>query len=101
MKPKVLISRQVFPEIVERLSQPFEVDHNASDDILSPQVLRRRAADCAGLMCCLSEKIDGAFFDACPGIKAICNIAVGYNNIDVAEASRRGVMVTNTPGVLD
>ena len=101
MKPKVLISRQVFPEIVDRLASSFEVDHNAADDIFSPQALRQRAGDCAGLMCCLTEKIDSAFFDACPGVRAVCNIAVGYNNIDVAEASRRGVMVTNTPGVLD
>ncbi len=101
MKKRVLVSRLVFPEIVAALSQHFEVDHNDSDDILTPEALRLRARDCAGVMCCLSEKIDAAFFDACPGVKAVCNIAVGYNNIDVAEARKRGVMVTNTPGVLD
>ena len=101
MKPKILISRQVFPEIVEQLSAHFEVDHNASDDILSAEQLRVRAAGCVGVMCCLTEKIDGAFFAACPTVKVVSNIAVGYNNIDVAEASRRGVMATNTPGVLD
>jgi glyoxylate reductase len=52
-------------------------------------------------MCCLTEKIDAAFFDACPTVKVVSNIAVGYNNIDVAEATKRGVMATNTPGVLD
>ena len=101
MKPKILISRQVFPEIVEQLSAHFEVDHNASDDILSAEQLRARAAGCVGVMCCLTEKIDVAFFAACPTVKVVSNIAVGYNNIDVAEASRRGVMATNTPGVLD
>jgi lactate dehydrogenase-like 2-hydroxyacid dehydrogenase len=101
MKPKILITRQVFPEIVAALSAQFEVDHNESDDILSPDDLRRRAQSCAGVMCCLTEKIDTAFLDACPSVKAVCNIAVGYNNIDVAEATKRGVMVTNTPGVLD
>ncbi|MBI3716604.1 MAG: D-glycerate dehydrogenase [Betaproteobacteria bacterium] len=101
MKKRILVSRQVFPEVVAKLAQQFDVDHNAADDILPPEQLRLRAHDCAGLLCCLTEKIDAAFFEACPGIRAVCNIAVGYNNIDVAEASRRGVMITNTPGVLD
>ncbi|MCA3034970.1 MAG: D-glycerate dehydrogenase, partial [Rhodocyclaceae bacterium] len=79
MKPKILISRQVFPQIVDELSQYFEVDHNASDDILSAEQLRARAAGCAALMCCLTEKIDAAFFDACPTVKVVSNIAVGYN----------------------
>jgi glyoxylate/hydroxypyruvate/2-ketogluconate reductase len=91
----------VFPEIVALLSQRFEVDHNLSDDIFSADVLRARAQGCAGVVACLTEKIDAAFFDACPTVKAVSNIAVGYNNIDVPEASKRGVMVTNTPGVLD
>ncbi len=101
MKKRVLVSRKVFPEIVAALSEHFEVDHNESDDILAPDALRLRAQGCEGVLCCLSERIDAAFFDACPTVKAVCNIAVGYNNIDVAEAKKRGVMVTNTPGVLD
>ncbi len=101
MKPKILITRQVFPEVVETLSQTFEVDHNDSDDILTAEALRARAAGCAGVIACLTEKIDSAFFDACPTVKVVCNIAVGYNNIDIAEATRRGVIATNTPGVLD
>ena len=83
------------------LSTRFEVDHNASDDILSADALRARAAGSAGVLACLSEKIDAAFFAACPSVKVVSNIAVGYNNIDLAEASKRGVKVTNTPGVLD
>ena len=101
MKSKILITRRVFPEIVALLSRQFEVDHNESDDILSADALRGRAHGCAGVLACLTEKIDAAFFDACPTVKVVSNIAVGYNNIDAAEASKRGVMVTNTPGVLD
>ena len=101
MKPKILITRQVFPEVVAALTQQFEVDHNESDDILSAGALRERAKGCAGVIACLTEKIDVAFFDACPTVKVVSNIAVGYNNIDVAEASKRGVKVTNTPAVLD
>ena len=65
MKPKILITRQVFPEIIAALSQQFEVDHNESDDIFSADVLRTRAQRCAGVIACLTEKIDAAFFDAC------------------------------------
>ena len=101
MKSKILVTRRVFPDIVTLLSQQFEVDHNDSDDILSADALRGRAHGCAGVLACLTEKIDAAFFDACPTVKVVSNIAVGYNNIDAAEASKRGVMVTNTPGVLD
>lgn len=101
MKRRVFVSRRVFPEIVDSLSRDFEVEHNASDDILDPATLRARATGCDGVLACLTERFDSAFFDACPSVKVVSNIAVGYNNIDVAEASRRGVMVTNTPGVLD
>ena len=101
MNPKILITRQVFPEVVAALAQYADVDHNRSDEILTADALRMRAAGCAGVVACLTEKIDTAFFDACPSVKIVSNIAVGYNNIDVAEASKRGVKVTNTPGVLD
>ena len=101
MKPKILITRRVFPETVASLSEQCEVDHNESDDILSADLLRARAQGCAGVIACLTEKIDAAFFDACPTVRVVSNIAVGYNNIDVSEASKRGVKVTNTPGVLD
>jgi lactate dehydrogenase-like 2-hydroxyacid dehydrogenase len=98
---KILVSRRVFPEIVETLSREFLVDHNLSDEVLEPEALRARATGCVGVLACLTERFDAAFFDACPSVKVVSNIAVGYNNIDVAEASRRGVRVTNTPGVLD
>ena len=101
MKPKILITRNVFSEIVAELSQYFEIDHNTSDDIFSPEALRARAHGCVGVITCLTEKVDTAFFDACPTVKVVSNIAVGYNNIDVIQAKKRGVMVTNTPGVLD
>ncbi|HEX4858278.1 MAG TPA: D-glycerate dehydrogenase [Usitatibacteraceae bacterium] len=101
MKAKVLVSRRVFPEIADQLAGQFSVDHNSSDEILSAEQLRARAHGCAGVLACLTERFDAAFFDACPTVKVISNIAVGYNNIDIAEASRRQVMVTNTPGVLD
>jgi glyoxylate/hydroxypyruvate/2-ketogluconate reductase len=98
---KVLLTRHVFSEVVDALSAQFQVDHNASDDIFAPEALRARATGCVGVMSTIADKIDAAFFDACPTVKVVANIAVGYNNIDVAEAKKRGVVVTNTPGVLD
>jgi lactate dehydrogenase-like 2-hydroxyacid dehydrogenase len=98
---KVLLTRKVFSDVVDDLATRFDVDHNVSDDILAPEVLRARAENCAGVMTTIADKIDAAFFDACPSVKVVSNIAVGYNNIDVAEATKRDVLVTNTPGVLD
>ena len=99
--PKLLVTRSLFPEVLETLSLHADVDHNADDEILTPTSLRARAAGCTGVMTCIGDAVDVAFFDACPSVRVISNIAVGYNNINVAEASKRGVIVTNTPGVLD
>lgn len=59
-----------------------------------------RAAPCLGLLTLLTDRIDEALLDACPRLKAVSNYAVGYDNVDVAACTRRGVAVTNTPGVL-
>ncbi len=101
MKPKVLITRQVFPEVVEYLAKNFELTLNDSDDIMSAAQLASRMASMNGVMTTLTEKIDVALLDCCPQLKAVANIATGYNNIDVAACAARGVMVTNTPGVLE
>ena len=101
MKPKILLTRRVFGDVVASLSIDFDVDHNQSDDILSPEQLRERARDCVGVMAFISDKIDTAFFDACSTVKVIANTAVGYNNIDVVAATTHQVKITNTPGVLD
>ena len=101
MKTKILIARQVFPEVIDFLSPDFDIDYNEGDDIFSPDALRERAQGCAGVMCTIADKIDAAFLDACPHLKVVNNIAVGYNNIDTVEAKKRQIKVTNTPGVLD
>jgi glyoxylate/hydroxypyruvate/2-ketogluconate reductase len=91
----------MFDDVVASLAVDFDIDHNVSDDILSPDALRERARNCVGVMTTIADKIDAAFFTACPNVKAVANIAVGYNNIDVNAATRHGVKITNTPGVLD
>src|SRR5262245_35002368 len=101
MKPKVLVTREVFDETLEFLARHCEVESNQPDVALSPDALAGKLADRDGLMCALTDKVDAALIGRCPRLKAVANIAVGYNNIDLAACTARGVMATNTPGVLD
>lgn len=99
-QPHVLVARRIFPQVVERLRECFEVDDNPTDTILERSQLVERLQGKAGAFITASERIDAALLDACPDLRAVCNMAVGFNNIDVQACSARGVMATNTPGVL-
>lgn len=101
MKPKILVTREVFDETIAYLEQHCEVEANQADAPLDPQALKTRLADKQGLMCALTDRVDGSVLEASPRLEAVANIAVGYNNIDLAACTARGVMATNTPGVLD
>lgn len=101
MKPKILVTREVFDETLDYLAQHCEVESNQQDVALSPDALAQKLADREGVMCALTDRIDAALIGRCPRLKAVANIAVGYNNIDLAACTARGVMATNTPGVLD
>ncbi len=101
MKPKVMVTREVFQETLDYLARHFEVDSNQTDTPLTPARLAERLTDKDGALVTLSERIDAALLQRCPRLKAVCNIAVGFNNIDLEACTERGVMATNTPGVLD
>ena len=101
MKQKILVAREVFPEVLERLRQHFEVDDNQADAVLGVEGLKVRLADKAGALTAATDPVTAEVIAAAPQLKAICNFAVGYNNIDLAACTRAGVMATNTPGVLD
>jgi len=101
MKPKVLVTREVFDETLDYLAQHCEVDSSQGDVALDPEALARRLAGKSGLMCALTDRVDPKLIERCPDLKAVANIAVGYNNIDLAACTARGIMATNTPGVLD
>jgi lactate dehydrogenase-like 2-hydroxyacid dehydrogenase len=101
MKPSILVCRAVFPEVVERLAAHFEVDYNDRDAALPPAELAARLAGKVGALTLLSDRIDAALLAAAPGLKAVCNVAVGYNNFDLPAITAAGVMATNTPGVLN
>ena len=100
MQPSVLVTRATFPDVADRLRQAFTVEDNPSDTIWPAPELIRRLQGKQGVMSTGSERIDAALLDACPQLKAVCNVGVGYNNVDVAACTARGVVVTNTPDVL-
>jgi gluconate 2-dehydrogenase len=101
MKPKILVTREVFDEVLGFLAEHFEVDANQGDVPFSADELARRLAGKAGALTTLVDRVDEGLLARCPDLKAVCNIAVGFNNFDLAACTRRGVMATNTPGVLD
>jgi len=101
MKPRILVTRENFPEVLDHLRTRFEVEDNQADVPLAPEALRARLADKDGALITGFDRIDGALLDACPRVKAVCNLAVGYNNIDLAACTAHGVIATNTPEVLN
>ncbi len=101
MKPKVVVTREVFDDSIAVLAGHCEVIDNQADVPYTPDALATKLAGCEGLMCALTDKVDAALIARVPHLKAVANIAVGYNNIDVPACTARGIQVTNTPGVLD
>ena len=101
MKPRIFIACETFPEVLDYLAPHCEIEENRGDAISDPVMLVRRLADKDAAMLTIVERVDAGILRACPRLKAVCNIAVGYNNVDVAACTAAGVMVTNTPGVLD
>jgi glyoxylate/hydroxypyruvate/2-ketogluconate reductase len=101
MRKKILVTREVFGAVLDFLAKDFEVTANQEDKVFSSDELARSLADKEGALTTITERIDTALLKGCPHLKAVCNIAVGYNNIDLTACTAYGVMATNTPGVLD
>ena len=99
-RPKILVTRAVFPDTIERLSAHFEVEANQADEEWSPQQLIARLQGKQGAFTTGSVRIDAALLGACPALKICANMAVGYNNFDVPAMTAHGVQATNAPGVL-
>jgi glyoxylate/hydroxypyruvate/2-ketogluconate reductase len=96
---KILVARPIFPDVIERLKQHFEVDWN-NDDALPPDELARRLADKDGALTA-GDPINGATLAAAPRLRVVANMAVGYNNFDMAAFNAANVLGTNTPDVLN
>ena len=99
-KPKILVARSVFPEVIERLSQHFDVESNQTDETWSKAQLTDKLRGKVGAFTTGTDRIDAEVLAACPQLKICANMAVGYNNFDIAAMTAAGVLATNTPDVL-
>lgn len=97
----VLVTGILSEKAAQRLNQIATVDTYESDDALSEEQVVARLDGKNALVCLLGDKINAQLLDKCPDLKLVANVAVGYDNIKVADATARGVLITNTPGVLD
>jgi glyoxylate reductase len=98
---KILITRKIFNEAVALLAEAgLDYWHNDADAPLDLAMMQAKAAEAEAIVCLLTDHISAQVMDAAPNLKIIANVAVGYDNIDVAAATERGIFVTNTPGVL-
>jgi glyoxylate reductase len=100
MAKSVLVSNVLPKEALDLIPKDISVDYNSTDTPLPKSQLLTRLKGKDGLICHIVSAIDEEVLAATPTLKVVANVAVGYNNIDVAAARRRGVVVTNTPDVL-
>lgn len=100
MKPKVLLTHPLLPEAMDYLAQEVDLELATREMILPRPELLAKVKDKQGLLCFLTDAIDREVMDKAPELKIIANCAVGVNNIDLKEAWKRGLLVTNTPDVL-
>ncbi|AKD25871.1 Lactate dehydrogenase and related dehydrogenase [Polynucleobacter duraquae] len=99
-KPKILVSRAIFPDQLAQLEKSFEVRFNQADQVLTPVELQKELSSVVGALVTGSERIDASALLNVKDLKIVANIAVGYNNFDVPAMSAAAVMATNTPDVL-
>lgn len=99
-RPRVLVTRRIPSSVLARLQEACSVDLHDTQEALPAEELKARVRDKDGLICVLTDRIDDGVLAAGERLKVVSNIAVGFDNIDVEAARRRGITVTNTPDVL-
>ncbi|GFP29463.1 2-hydroxyacid dehydrogenase [Candidatus Hakubella thermalkaliphila] len=97
---KVYVTRQIPEPGLELLRKNYEVEVNPEDRVLTREELLEKVRGRDAILCLLTDKIDAQVMDAAKGARIFANYAVGYDNIDVPEATKRDILITNTPGVL-
>lgn len=100
MRPQVFITRQLPLPVLRRLGEDCDYRLGTARGVLERPALLSGVREAQGLICLLTDKIDREVINAGAKLRVIANVAVGYNNIDVAAARERGIQVTNTPDVL-
>lgn len=101
MKPAIFIARAIFPDVVERLSVYFEVEANQQDIVFTQQELAEKLQGKSGVLCTASARFDATLLTQLPMLKAVANMAVGYDNVDLGACTAQGILVSNTPDVLN
>ena len=99
-KPSILVTRAIFPQVIDRLSAHFEVEANPADDLWDRAELLRRLQGKVGVFTTGVERMDAALLAQCPDLKICANMTVGYNNFDLDAMTAAGVLGTNAPDVL-
>ena len=99
-RPRILVTRAIFPEVAQRLSEHFEVESNTADEDWSAEEIARRLQDKTGALTFGLERIDAPLLARCPALKICANMTVGYNNFDLVAMRAAGVLGTNAPDVL-
>ncbi|MEY2659883.1 MAG: hypothetical protein RLZZ123_1055 [Pseudomonadota bacterium] len=100
MKPRILVARPIFPQVLEKLARHFEVRANQEDATWTPQGWVQALADCQGALTTGADPIRADVLAACPDLRICANMAVGFNNFDVPAMTAAKVLATNTPDVL-
>jgi len=100
MKPRALLTHELLPEALAYLREHVEYEIGSKKNDLAKKELMTKIKDKKGLLSFLVDEIDKEVMEAAPELKVIANCAVGYNNIDIAYAKKKGIWVTNTPGIL-
>ncbi|HNZ44387.1 MAG TPA: D-glycerate dehydrogenase, partial [Candidatus Syntrophosphaera thermopropionivorans] len=99
-KPKLFITRYIPEPAIKRLEEVFEVEIFPENRAITHEELKEKVKDIDALICLLTDNIDHEIIEAAPNLKCISVYAVGYNNIDVETATKHGIVICNTPGVL-
>lgn len=99
-RPRVYITRRIPQAALDIIEASCDYEIWDSDQPVPPEVLSEKIRNADGLFALLTDKVDDELLSQAPSLKVVANMAVGYDNIDVAAATKRGVLVTNTPGVL-
>jgi glyoxylate reductase len=100
MKPRVFLTRQLPPAVMERLERETDLAWHREDRVATNAEVIAGMKGREALLCTILDRVDAELLDACPGVKVVANFGVGFNNIDVPAATARKIPVTNTPGVL-
>jgi glyoxylate reductase len=101
MKKKILVTRNLLPENEERIKKLFDVKLNKQEKVYTSEEILEVSKDCDGILCIGGNKFDADIFSKISStVKIIASYSVGYNNIDIDAASKKGIVVTNTPEVL-